>query len=74
VCTVFSWNIEPPDEHAGIRSEVAISLTPDGSGTRLLIRHAQLDQPGSAERHAEGWRGAVHHLAAIVDEPVEHGR
>ena len=70
---VFSWNIEPPDEHAGMRSEVTIALTPDGSGTRLVIRHAQLDLPGAAERHAEGWRGAIHHLAAILDEPVERG-
>ena len=70
---VFSWNIEPPDEHAGIRSEVRIVLTPDGSGTRLVIRHAQLDQLGAAERHAEGWRGAIHHLAAILDAPVERG-
>src|SRR5262245_57714099 len=26
----FSWNIEPPDEHAGVRSEVTITLTPQG--------------------------------------------
>lgn len=70
---VFSWNIEPPDEHAGIQSEVTIALTPDGSGTRLVIRHAQLTQGGAAERHAEGWRGALHHLSAILDEHVERG-
>jgi uncharacterized protein YndB with AHSA1/START domain len=69
----FSWNIEPPDEHAGVQSEVTIAIAPDGSGTRLVIRHAQLTQAGAAERHAEGWRGALHHLAAIVDEPVARG-
>src|SRR5262249_7801540 len=41
---VFSWNIEPPDEHAGTQSEVTVTLTPDGSGTHLLIRHAELTQ------------------------------
>jgi uncharacterized protein YndB with AHSA1/START domain len=56
---VFSWNIEPPDEHAGVQSEVTITLTPDGAGTRLLIRHARLTAPGSAARHGEGWRGAI---------------
>lgn len=71
---VFSWNIEPPDEHAGILSEVTIALTPDGPGTRLVIRHAQLGQPGAAERHAEGWRGAIHQLTAILDEAVGHGQ
>jgi uncharacterized protein YndB with AHSA1/START domain len=65
---VFTWNIEPPDEHAGIRSEVAVTFTADGSGTRLVIRHAQLTQAGAAERHTEGWRGALHHLSIIVEE------
>lgn len=64
---VFSWNIEPPDEHAGIQSEVSVLLTPDGSGTRLLIRHAQLTRPGAAARHADGWHGAIEQLAIMVD-------
>jgi len=63
---VFSWNIEPPDEHAGIRSEVTVTLTPSGSGTALHIRHEQLTRPGAAERHAEGWRGAIDQLAAAL--------
>jgi uncharacterized protein YndB with AHSA1/START domain len=71
---VFSWNIEPPDEHAGIRSEVTVTLTPDGSGTRLLIRHEQLTRPGAAERHAEGWRGAIDQLSAMFDAAVEQPR
>lgn len=70
---VFSWNIEPPDEHAGIRSEVTVLLTPEGSGTRLLIRHEQLTRPGAAARHAEGWRGAVDQLAALIDDGADGG-
>ena len=62
----FSWNIEPPDEHAGVRSEVTITLTPQGAGTDLLIRHEQLTPPGAAERHAAGWQGAVDQLIALV--------
>jgi len=68
---VFSWNIEPPDEHAGVRSEVTITLTPQGTGTDLLIRHAQLTQPGAAERHAAGWEGAVDQLIVLVSEALE---
>lgn len=64
---VFSWNIEPPDEHAGIRSEVTVTLTPDGSGTDLHIRHEQLTRPGAAARHAEGWRGAIDRMSAVLD-------
>jgi uncharacterized protein YndB with AHSA1/START domain len=63
----FSWNIEPPDEHAGIRSEVTITLTPDDAGTRLVIRHAQLTEAGAVERHSAGWRGALESLAAMLE-------
>lgn len=63
---VFSWNIEPPDEHAGVRSEVTVTLTPDGSGTALHIRHEPLTRPGAAARHAAGWRGAIDQLSAVV--------
>jgi uncharacterized protein YndB with AHSA1/START domain len=68
---VFSWNIEPPDEHAGVRSEVTVTLAPDGSGTRLVIRHEQLTAPGAATRHAEGWRGALDRLTDLLDERLE---
>src|SRR5262245_11910374 len=39
---VFSWIIEPPDEHAGIESEVTATITPAESGTELVIRHERL--------------------------------
>jgi uncharacterized protein YndB with AHSA1/START domain len=65
---VFSWNIEPPDEHAGVRSEVTVTLTPDGSGTALHIQHQQLTRPGAAARHAEGWRGAIEQLSAVLGD------
>lgn len=75
---VFSWNIEPPDEHAGIASEVTVRLTPDGDGTRLVIRHERLSRPGAPARHAAGWEGAIGRLAALLRahpalEPI-HGR
>ena len=68
---VFTWNIEPPDEHAGVRSEVTVTLTPGGMGTDLRIRHAQLTVPGACERHEAGWQGAVGHLAALLSEDRE---
>jgi uncharacterized protein YndB with AHSA1/START domain len=63
---VFSWDIEPPDEHAGVHSEVTVTLTPQGTGTDVLIRHAQLTAPDARERHAAGWSGALDHLASVV--------
>jgi uncharacterized protein YndB with AHSA1/START domain len=68
---VFSWNIEPPDEHAGVRSEVTITLSPQGTGADLRIRHGHLTQPGAAERPAAGWRGAVDQLVALVRNAFE---
>jgi uncharacterized protein YndB with AHSA1/START domain len=70
---VFTWDIQPPDEHAGVRSEVTISLSPNGTGTDLLIRHAQLTAPGAPERHAIGWTGAVEHLTELINEETMIG-
>src|SRR5215471_7389744 len=46
---VFSWNIEPPDEHAGLQSEVIVAITPERDGCELHIRHAQLTQSGAVQ-------------------------
>ena len=66
---VFSWNIEPPDEHAGLRSEVVVVITPDGEGCELHIRHQQLTRPGAAERHSGGWQGAMDQLVMLLSTP-----
>ena len=76
---VFTWNIEPPDVHAGIRSEVTITLESQGRGTSLVIRHARLTQPGAAPRHADGWNAALHRLTALLapglaESPESTGR
>ena len=67
----FSWNIEPPDEHAGVRSEVTITLTPQETGTDLLIRHEQLTAPGAAQRHTAGWQGVLKQLIVLVSDAPE---
>jgi uncharacterized protein YndB with AHSA1/START domain len=72
---VFSWNIEPPDEHAGLQSEVTVSIAPDGDGSLLLIRHVNLSLARAAARHAEGWRGALDRLPAVLASmEAEDGR
>lgn len=63
---VFSWNIEPPDIHAGIRSEVRVAITAMERGCELLIRHVNLSRDGAPQRHAAGWRGALEGLAAAL--------
>jgi uncharacterized protein YndB with AHSA1/START domain len=56
---VFSWLIEPPDEHAGIDSEVTVQLASRGTSTELTIRHAKFDRADADMRHDQGWRGAL---------------
>jgi uncharacterized protein YndB with AHSA1/START domain len=70
---VFSWVIEPPDEHAGLESEVTVTITPDGEVTELLVRHDKLTRSGAGVRHGEGWRGALDQLAVLL-EPRERSR
>jgi uncharacterized protein YndB with AHSA1/START domain len=63
---VFSWNIEPPDEHAGLQSEVTVAITPADGGSELHIRHERLTQDRAVERHSEGWSGALDRLAELL--------
>lgn len=65
---VFSWLIEPPDEHAGIESQVTVTLTPSGDATELVIHHDHLGRADAEARHAEGWSGALDNLSALLEE------
>ena len=71
---VFSWVIEPPDEHAGIESEVSVAITADGSGSELVIRYEKFGRVHATERHAAGWRGALDQLAELLAQEEQHGR
>lgn len=68
---IFSWIIEPPDEHAGIESEVTVTLAPAGAGTHLVIRHERWSRPDAEARHAEGWRGALDQLATLLERTTQ---
>jgi uncharacterized protein YndB with AHSA1/START domain len=63
---VFSWLIASPDEHAGIESEVTVTITPIANGSELVIHHDKFGRPDAEARHAEGWRGAVEQLEALL--------
>jgi uncharacterized protein YndB with AHSA1/START domain len=65
---VFSWLIEPPDEHAGIESQVTVALTPSGGATELVIHHDNFGRADAEARHAQGWQGALDHLSAFLAE------
>jgi len=71
---VFSWVIEPPDEHAGIQSEVSVAITADGTGSELIIRHEKFGRTDAIDRHAAGWRGAVDQLTELLSQEEQHAR
>ncbi len=59
---VFSWMIEPPDEHAGIESEVTVTITREGGGAELVIRH-ETNWPRC-------WKRNACHMAGDQDRAV----
>lgn len=72
---VFTWVIEPPDEHAGIDSEVTVQIVSRGSSTELTIHHAKLGRADADARHEQGWGGALDLLETRLRAGLEwqHG-
>jgi uncharacterized protein YndB with AHSA1/START domain len=70
---VFSWLIEPPDEHAGMDSEVTVSIVPRGPSTELIIRHAKFGRADADLRHEKGWGGALDLLEAQLWQRARDG-
>jgi uncharacterized protein YndB with AHSA1/START domain len=68
---VFSWLIEPPDVHAGIESQVTVSITPSSKGSELLILHERFGRADANERHAQGWAGALEQLQQLLTKRRE---
>jgi len=66
---VFSWLIDPPDPHAGIESQVTVSIEPSEGGSDLVVRHERFERADANERHAEGWAGALQQLQQLFEEP-----
>jgi hypothetical protein len=46
---------------------MTVTISPDGTGTELFIRHEKLMRTSAAERHSEGWRGALDQLTALLE-------
>lgn len=63
---VFSWLIESPDVHAGIESQVTVSIAPSAAGSDLLVLHERFERADANARHAEGWAGALEQLQQLL--------
>lgn len=71
---VFTWTWEPPDPHAGIETEVTVTLAGDGTGTLVYVRHARFPDREVRDRHDEGWAGTLARLAALLEPDDTEGR
>lgn len=70
---VYSWEWEPPNEHAGIPSVVTVQFNDKDGGTELLLSHAISDS-SMKERHSLGWCGALILLDKFMAAFVENTR
>ena len=63
---VVTWDWEGDAEVAPGSTTVEITLTPDGSGTLLRLRHSGLPNEQQRALHQEGWRLYARNLAGLM--------
>ena len=68
---VFSWIIEPPDEHAGIESEVSVEVMSVDSGSEL--GHPPRETRAHRCNRA-GWCCAIDQLTLLLSQEDQCGR
>jgi uncharacterized protein YndB with AHSA1/START domain len=61
---VLSWGWEGSPEVPPGSTTVEITLTPDGEGTLLRLRHIGLPSEEQRASHRDGWKGYLAQLAA----------
>ena len=70
---VFTWGFTEPTVNVPVGSTtVEVSLTPEGSGTRVQLVHHDLP-PSEIGSHEDGWTAMLERLAAAVtgqEEPA----
>lgn len=64
----FTWVWEKPDIHAGINSLVTANFLEHNGDTKLVIIHEKLSTLHAAERHIQGWNGALTRLNQLLTE------
>ena len=62
---VFTWGWEEGPITPG-STTVEVTLTPDGDGTILRLRHSGLTEEAIAQRHAVGWEHFLPRLAIVA--------
>lgn len=65
---VFTWTWEPPDPHAGVETEVEVTLGEIPGGTEVVVRHVRFPDREVRDRHETGWVATLERLATILRE------
>jgi uncharacterized protein YndB with AHSA1/START domain len=63
----WRWALGGGAEERGRTSRVEVELRPIAGGTELTFTHAALWDEASAQRHTEGWTGALAKLVRRVE-------
>ena len=63
----FSWTWET-DTMAGIETEIAIDLTPQGENTLFVMTHMGLPSEAERKSHEGGWTSAINQLERMFQQ------
>jgi uncharacterized protein YndB with AHSA1/START domain len=69
---LFGWE----DGRHGIAprsTRVEVRLTPEGNGTRLILRHCELPTDEAIDQHQQGWVHFLGELARMAGPAGDHG-
>lgn len=67
---MFTWTWEQPDPYAGVETLVTVDFHEQDGGTRVVIQHERFPDEVIAQRHQNGWTGALAALAsAFPNQP-----
>ena len=62
-CVVLTWGMEGDPSFPAGSTTVEVTLTEDGEGTIVRLRHRNLPDAEMRRRHTEGWTERVRQLA-----------
>jgi uncharacterized protein YndB with AHSA1/START domain len=71
---VYSWCWELDAGGTGPVSTVTVEFRDEGGRTTVLLRHEDLEDEGSRERHGQGWTACLNSLERELGSIVNSGR
>jgi uncharacterized protein YndB with AHSA1/START domain len=69
---LFGWE-DGRHSMAPSSTRVEVTLTPEGHGTRVILRHLELPTTEAIDQHQQGWVHFLGELARVVVPAAGHG-